>query len=73
MPKEIGETFSKSSRPIRNHVWGAGSHCSRNFLEVSQEAKGVSFLSTWPLCIVTMSFGHKKQGVSKDSQKISIL
>ena len=34
--------------------------CSWDFLEVSQEAKVVTFISAWPLCVIAMLFGHSR-------------
>ena len=38
-------------------LW-ASRKCFCNFLEVSQEAKVVSFITAWSLCVVNLSFGH---------------
>ena len=43
------------------------SRCSWDFLELSQEAKVVPFLSSWPSTAITMSFGHR--GYPKNAKK----
>ena len=43
------------------------SRCSWDSLELSQEAKVIPFLSSWPSTATTMSFGHR--GYSKNDKK----
>ena len=43
------------------------SRCSWDFLELSQEAKVIPFLSSWPSTAYAMSFGHR--GYPKNAKK----